>query len=54
MNALVALLHLWRSFHRVWKDENAQAGRLAYEQCQALPIRWLHEEPALLERKLLK
>lgn len=31
-------------------DQNAQAGRLAYEQCQALPIRWLHEEPALLEK----
>lgn len=36
--------------YRVWKDENEQAGRLAYEQCKALPIEWVHETPELLER----
>ena len=47
---LGCFITLMEIFYRGWKDENAQAGRLAYEQCQALPIRWLHEEPALLEK----
>jgi predicted nucleic acid-binding protein len=37
-------------FYRVWKDEGEAAGRAAYELCQQLPIVWLHESPALLER----
>lgn len=37
-------------FYRVWKDEDATAGRLAYEQCKALPLEWLHESPELLEK----
>lgn len=37
-------------FHRVWKDEGELAGRLAYAQCQELPITWMHENPALLEK----
>ena len=36
--------------YRVWRDEGEAAGRLAYEQCLALPMEWLHETPALLMR----
>lgn len=36
--------------YRVWKDENEQAGWLAYEQCKSLPIEWVHESPELLEK----
>lgn len=35
-------------FYRVWKDEGETAGRLAYEQAHALPIRWIHEDKELL------
>lgn len=34
--------------NRVWKDENESAGRLAYEQCRALPAEIVHESEALL------
>ena len=37
-------------FYRVWKDEDELAGRLAYAQCQELPIIWMHENPTLLEK----
>ena len=40
---LVEMLYL------VWKDEGEHAGRLAYEQCLALPIDWVHESRELLE-----
>ncbi len=36
--------------YRVWKDEDEQTGRLAYEQCKSLPIHWVHESPELLEK----
>ncbi len=36
--------------YRVWKDEGEQAGRLAFEQCRALPLEWVHESDGLLER----
>jgi len=35
--------------YRVWKDENELAARLAYEECQSLPIKWIHETKKLLE-----
>ena len=41
-------LTLMEVFYRVWRDEGEAAGRLAHEQCQALPIQWVHESPALL------
>ncbi len=41
---------LMELFYRVWKDEGEQAGRLAYEQCQSLPITWIHEDQTLLEK----
>jgi predicted nucleic acid-binding protein len=41
---------LMEVFYRVWKDEGEAAGREAYADCLALPIRWVHESPELLER----
>ncbi|PPD40281.1 MAG: VapC toxin family PIN domain ribonuclease [Methylobacter sp.] len=43
-------MSLMEVLYRVWKDESEQAGRLAYRQCLSLPIKWLHEHPALLEK----
>lgn len=41
--------------NRVWTDEGERAGRLAYEQLQALPIDWLEAtEPLLLSAAELK
>jgi predicted nucleic acid-binding protein len=37
-------------FYRVWRDEGEKAGRLAYEQCHALPITWVQMDQALLEK----
>jgi ribonuclease VapC len=42
-------MSLMEVYYRVWKDEGAANGRLAYEQCRSLPIEWLHESPELLE-----
>ena len=36
-------------FYRIWKDEGELEGKLAYGQCLALPIEWLHESPELLQ-----
>lgn len=43
-------LTLMEVFYRVWKDEGELEGRLAYEQCQALPVNWIHESRRLLEK----
>lgn len=43
-------ISLMEILYRVWKDENQLAGRLAYEQCQSLPIIWIHESKELLEQ----
>jgi ribonuclease VapC len=43
-------MSLMEVFYRVWKDESEQEGRLAYQQCLSLPIEWIHEHPALLEK----
>jgi len=40
---------LMEILYRVWKDENELAGKLAYEECQSLPIQWIHETKRLLE-----
>ncbi len=37
-------------YYRVWKDKDELAGKLAYEQCLALPIEWVHETPELLKQ----
>ena len=34
--------------YRVWRDESETDARLAYEQCLALPMQWVHESPELL------
>ncbi|MBK8815124.1 MAG: PIN domain-containing protein [Methylococcaceae bacterium] len=34
----------------VWKDENEEEARLAYQQCLLLPMEWVHESQALLEK----
>ena len=36
--------------YRVWRDEGESAGRLAYEQCRALPITWIFPDQSLLEK----
>lgn len=36
--------------YRVWKDEGEQAGKLAYEQCMALPIQWVLTTDELLQK----
>lgn len=41
---------LMEILYRVWKDENEAEGRLAYTQCQSLPIVWIHENTELLEQ----
>jgi predicted nucleic acid-binding protein len=43
-------ISLMEVLYRVWKDEGEEAGRNAYRTCQRLPISWLHESTALLER----
>ncbi len=43
-------MSLMEVFYRVWKDESEQEGRLAYQQCLSLPIEWIHEHRALLEK----
>ena len=43
-------MSLMEVFYRVWKDEGERNGRLAYEQCLSLPITWVHEDKALLEK----
>ena len=43
-------MSLMEVLYRVWKDENEQEGRLAYQQCLSLPIEWIHERGALLEK----
>lgn len=47
---LGCFMTLMEVLYRVWRDEGEAAGRLAYEQCLALPMEWVHETPALLMR----
>lgn len=42
-------MSLMEVYYRVWKDEGAAAGRLAYEQCRSLPMEWIGESTELLE-----
>ena len=41
---------LMEVYYRIWKDGGESAGRLAYEKCQSLPIKWIHETKNLLEK----
>jgi predicted nucleic acid-binding protein len=47
---LACFITLMEVFYRVWKDEGEASGREAYADCLALPIQWVHESPALLQR----
>jgi predicted nucleic acid-binding protein len=49
-DCLGCFMTLMELLYRVWKDEGETAGRLAYEQAQALPITWIHEDRLLLEK----
>lgn len=50
LNCFASFMSLMEVLYRVWKDEDQQAGRLAYDQVQALPINWVHENQQLLEK----
>jgi ribonuclease VapC len=43
-------MSLMEVLYCVWKEENQTSGWLAYEQCKSLPITWVHENKALLEK----
>ncbi len=47
---LGCFISLMEVMYRVWRDENETQGRLAYEQCLALPMEWIHESAGLLKR----
>lgn len=47
IKCLGCFVTLMEVFYRVWRDEGEVAGRLAYEQCLALPIIWVHESSTL-------
>jgi len=47
---LCCFISLMEVMYRVWRDEGEPAGRLAHEQCLALPLGWIHESPDLLKR----
>ena len=42
-------MSLMELMYRVWRDESEAHANLAYEQCLALPITWVHETPELLK-----
>ena len=37
-------------YYRVWRDEDKAAGKLAYHQCLALPVEWMSNSEALLDK----
>ena len=41
-------LSLMEVLYRVWRDEDSAAGRLAYQQCLALPMEWVPSSEGLL------
>ena len=43
-------ISLMEILYRLWKNESEEAGRIAYQNCLDLPVIWIHESPALLER----
>ena len=47
---MACFMSLMELLYRVWKDEGEYAGRSAYAQARQLPIEWVHESAALLER----
>ena len=49
VTVFACFMSLMEVLYRVWKIEGEAAGRAAYAACQALPVIWVHETPALLE-----
>jgi predicted nucleic acid-binding protein len=49
-NCFACLLTLMEFLYRVCKDEGEHEVRMAYEQCQTLSVRWIHESRQLLEK----
>lgn len=45
----ISFISLMELYYRVWQDEGQTQGRLAYEQCLALPLIVVHEDAPLLE-----
>jgi len=41
-------ISLMEVLYRVWRDEDEAGGRLAYQQCLALPVEWVRDSDALL------
>ena len=41
-------ISLMEMLYRVWRDEDEASGRLAYQQCLALPVEWVRDSDALL------
>ena len=41
-------ISLMEVLYRVWRDEAEASGRLAYQQCLALPMEWVRDSDALL------
>jgi ribonuclease VapC len=43
-----SFITLMEVLYRVWRDQDEAAGRLAYQQCLALPVEWMPSSEALL------
>lgn len=41
-------ISLMEVLYRVWRDEDEASGRLAYQQCLALPVEWVRDSDTLL------
>ncbi len=41
-------ISLMEVLYRVWRDEDEASGRLAYQQCLALPVEWMRDSDTLL------
>jgi predicted nucleic acid-binding protein len=50
IRCLGCFISLMEVMYRVWRDEGETAGQLAYEQCMALPVEWIHETSDLLKQ----
>lgn len=50
VETLGCFMTLMEVLYRVWQDEGESDARLAYEQCQSLPVTWIRESPELLEK----
>ena len=46
---IASFISLMELMYGVWRDEGEALAQLAYDQCLALPITWVHESPELLK-----